>query len=344
MRLRCFNEDYFFPVCPEHGQIGMQLTGANKGAAVIVDLQTILTDGDLGTYNNEAVAVRALTPQDNIGSSHVSFTLGDYSINHVVQPQPNKDLYLGFDVNGRAVVVKKTSALLQSLEHELLSANHPWAHHIVLPLKTIIEAEGEHWSVFDMADASLEKLDHFIDLPFALVCQFVIGLMRGLSVFHHAGYIHGDIKQDNLVIKNGKILLIDYASAELIGNNCRTLNQYMYVPEQVNKLFLATTAVDIAAAGCMIYALCTGDLPQYHKARHELMHSGLVTSGVDFYGVHGTLLNSNEIQLFVSRVMKNASRSEQPFVQRFVDAVLNMLNRNAEQRPSALQTLAMLAE
>jgi len=78
--------------------------------------------------------------------------------------------------------------------------------------------------------------------------------------------IHSDIKPDNIVVKNSKLYLIDFASIHFIKNNnflnlTRDIGTEKYIPEEIFKYDLITSKTDIWSFGILLYILETSEHP-----------------------------------------------------------------------------------
>jgi serine/threonine protein kinase len=105
------------------------------------------------------------------------------------------------------------------------------------------------------------------------ICELFIGICRGLSAAHNAGFVHRDIKPDNILIDaNGHPQVTDFGIVKSLGtkNTAITLAggtigtpQYMS-PEQIKAEKLDGRS-DLYSVGVMMYNLLEGHVPFYDE-------------------------------------------------------------------------------
>lgn len=107
--------------------------------------------------------------------------------------------------------------------------------------------------------------------PYA-AAALVAPVLRALSAAHSLGFVHGDVKPENILISaTGEVKVADFGSvapAERTGGARRDLADVFgtagyLAPEQVDAGRRAdvSPAVDVYATGVMLYELLTGSLP-----------------------------------------------------------------------------------
>lgn len=118
-----------------------------------------------------------------------------------------------------------------------------------------------------LADLESSNLSH------EKICELFIGICRGLSAAHNAGFVHRDIKPDNILIDaNGNPQVTDFGIVKSLGtqNTAITLAggtigtpQYMS-PEQIKAEKLDGRS-DLYSVGVMMYNLLEGHVPFYDE-------------------------------------------------------------------------------
>lgn len=93
--------------------------------------------------------------------------------------------------------------------------------------------------------------------------EFVSGLQSALAKVHEQGYIHGDVKPDNVALSEGRVVLIDYGlvcAAPCVTRGRKSLYSPEFrAPEFKGKgNLLVTFAADVWAAGVTLLALERG--------------------------------------------------------------------------------------
>jgi eukaryotic-like serine/threonine-protein kinase len=124
-----------------------------------------------------------------------------------------------------------------------------------------------------------EMIAHLLD-------KMLIQIVESLYYFHSKGYVHCDIKPDNLLVsRDGEIKLIDFtiaikATSGLrkffnMGSKIQGTRSYMS-PEQIRNQSLDARA-DVYSLGCVFYELVTGKLPFTASSPNELLSRHLST-------------------------------------------------------------------
>ncbi len=107
------------------------------------------------------------------------------------------------------------------------------------------------------------SLDHALPLPVDPAIDVVSGVAGALSALHDQGYVHCDVKPQNIWLRpNGEAVLLDFGIARAEGTHTTTLiatPQYL-APERLDG-HPPTAASDLYALGVVLYQLLTGRLP-----------------------------------------------------------------------------------
>jgi serine/threonine protein kinase len=107
--------------------------------------------------------------------------------------------------------------------------------------------------------------------------DYIIKLCEALSIVHKNGYLHRDIKPDNIFITDeGRVVLIDFGSArEFIAGRTKThtviLTQGYAPPEQYSLVAQRGAYTDIYALAATLYHMLTGEVPADAPARQAGM-------------------------------------------------------------------------
>lgn len=91
-------------------------------------------------------------------------------------------------------------------------------------------------------------------------------LLDGLSMVHESGYLHRDIKPDNIYVRreDGSLVLLDFGSARMtMGDPEEMANAVTpgYAPVEQYEAAQQTAATDIYALGATLYWMITGSKP-----------------------------------------------------------------------------------
>jgi eukaryotic-like serine/threonine-protein kinase len=96
--------------------------------------------------------------------------------------------------------------------------------------------------------------------PFGQIIDILTQVAKSLSYLHSRGYIHGDLKPENIMVDHeGKVTIIDFGFACKSGSmaeSIRGTRDYM-APEQLNKGHLSEKT-DLYNFGATMYFLLTG--------------------------------------------------------------------------------------
>ncbi|KAA6393926.1 MAG: hypothetical protein EZS28_010547 [Streblomastix strix] len=143
-------------------------------------------------------------------------------------------------------------------------------------LKYLKQLDGDNCSILLMEYASLKTLDIIakypqIPLPISTLRALMKQILEGMRIFHEAGFIHRDIKCDNILLHSppntglvhAKISDLGFAKEEDQTNEQTYLAgtlPYMAI-ELFNKPRIVTQKVDIYALGITFYQLITHCYP-----------------------------------------------------------------------------------
>lgn len=146
--------------------------------------------------------------------------------------------------------------------------------------------DGE-WPTLIMQDFRGSSLSQ---LPRSKRIEALPLIADAVAQLHDAGFVHGDIKLENAVLRNSRVGLIDFELASRKGEQMCSGGTRGYRPPEINSSnYLAHDSRDVfSLAGCVVQAVL--DLPL-----------GLMPTGIE--RLHGLL--RNEQLLFVSNLITN---------------------------------------
>ncbi|CBK21498.2 uncharacterized protein [Blastocystis hominis] len=120
--------------------------------------------------------------------------------------------------------------------------------------------------ITELADCSLTKLttQRSPQLP-PLSAQekynFILEIARGIAYIHSCGFVHRDIKLDNILIKNGHVKIADFGlarSMQPVSLIVTFAGSPMFMAPELIMGQKVTQTIDIYSLGCVIDEIMTG--------------------------------------------------------------------------------------
>ena len=160
-------------------------------------------------------------------------------------------------------------------------------HPNIVRTRATSSAGGMLYMILDFVEGPslLELLFRQQRLPWGLACDFARQAALGLHHAHQAGWIHRDVKPQNLLVdRNGTVKLLDFglammregdggdefSIAMIFGHECIGTPAFM-APEQAKDSMTADARSDVYGLGCTLFAALTGDLVFPLKNPHDVV-------------------------------------------------------------------------
>ncbi len=111
--------------------------------------------------------------------------------------------------------------------------------------------------------------------------QIALEILTGLENLHGKGFVHRDLKPDNILIMNGRFCLADFGISREIKTHSKATGtagtmEYM-PPEAFEKTPSITQQTDIWAVGAILQRLLTGNLPYPQDEQPSLIAAILMS-------------------------------------------------------------------
>jgi len=187
-----------------------------------------------------------------------------------------KIVYEAVDEGGNSVAIKRYRTWPRDQLRQLLSRlNLTWEdvvkrdalshwmgqlrHPNILPCNIVRNQEDEIFIVEPLLESVLDKM--MITSPQEAV-RLLRGALKGLTYLHEEGWIHGDLKPDNLGISRGRVVLLDFGIATAYSPDQRTHGNpgstKTRAPELFSEVAKPSLASDVWAIGATLMALASG--------------------------------------------------------------------------------------
>jgi eukaryotic-like serine/threonine-protein kinase len=226
------------------------------------------------------------------------------------------------------------------------------SHPHILPLYDYGEADGLLFYVMPYVEGEslAARLHRELQLPVDEAIRITCQVAAALDYAHRQGFVHRDIKPDNILLEDGQAIVADFGIAHAITPSDEeqltktgvTLGTPTYMsPEQAMAERDLDGRSDVYSLGCVLYEMLAGQPPfsgptaQSILARHTLEHVPRITI------VRGTV--SRDVEDAIIQAMSKTRADRFRTAQEFADALTgkiratgthHSLERRVPQRPS----------
>jgi len=159
------------------------------------------------------------------------------------------------------------------------------------------------------------KLEQSETLSTVAIIDIAEQLLHALEAIHHQGLVHGDIKAENVMLSQSRVILMDFGAAQRMGRMSTFGSLASMAPEQLMGQAVSA-ATDVYSLGALLYRLCVNQSVSLNK------------------------IHSEQLELSVDKRLLKKKRGKV-----ISNLVLSMLSLDSSSRPgtaSILQTLTDL--
>ncbi|MFN8672751.1 MAG: serine/threonine-protein kinase [Candidatus Sericytochromatia bacterium] len=212
----------------------------------------------------------------------MNFSLKDYEITNLIGKGGMGEVYLAKDLKlGRKVaikVLKLSDSLTEEQKKEIISRFKREAksiaqlkHNNIVSMYELGEENNEHYMVMEFLEG--KSIGTIIEeeglIPIDKCIDISIQVCKAMTYVHSQSIIHRDIKPDNIILVDEKIVkLTDFGIAKSevdelkLTQDNSILGSVMYIsPEQLRSSKNVDNKADIYSFGVSFYQMVTGKLP-----------------------------------------------------------------------------------
>jgi len=170
-----------------------------------------------------------------------------------------RDRLVGRDVAVKVLAAQRSSVLLERETSALRMLDLPG----VVQLLDSGSSDGVPWFVMERIEGTPFPHDD-VPVPWNSLAPTVLELLRALARIHRAGFVHGDLKPSNVLVKpDGVPVILDLGLAHSSAAGAPTVlggTPLYMAPEQIAGRG-AAAASDLYAVGLMLWRALTGRWP-----------------------------------------------------------------------------------
>ena len=302
-----------------------------------------------------------LLPRIPLFSTH-DIIDGQYQIISLLGQGGMGEVYHAFDLRAprtpdgkyREVALK---VLLPGADHlaeaeAVNSVRHP---NIVTLYEHGVFSDGTPYLSFEYVDGfRLNNINRGNPMPLETILDIAIQIAEGLAAVHRSGFVHRDLKPDNVVASHNKtIKIVDFGIAKEVKNESSPHEpndkiegtpDYM-APEQIRGE-PPDTRSDIYALGVMLYQMVSGYLPFAAQVKEmvnqEIERLGLSqVSTVRFNQIKTEVIIKAHLNCVAPEfdTFKLKSRGLKDLPIELGNLIFEMLKKEPSQRPQTMETV-----
>lgn len=237
------------------------------------------------------------------------------------------------------LLTEEAQAMAQ-LQHPSLPAVHALGSH-----------EGVDYIVMERlyGRTLAEHTDARRTRPFTTdeLLDILIGITDALGVIHRAGFVHRDLKTENVMLATGRVVLLDFGvmqTAEVAATNDMVFGSPHYLAPEAALLNIAADKahlVDVYALGAMAFELVAGWPPFDAEQLPELIMRHVRSPVPDLRALRSDL--PDELIRLVEAMLAK-SPDERPYSMDIVGTALRTIRRDRHQHSHAAPLSVLIAD
>ncbi len=185
----------------------------------------------------------------------------DFHAQRIIATTPTGNIVLYSDKDNKKYVFKPTANNKEILAHEIF--NHP----NIIRCFAIMKNLGVY---IEKADDSMEN-----DLKkrqpsekLKKIKEYIFEIANALNEMHNKGYVHLDVKEQNILICNGIAKLADFGLTEEIGYRLKAQGTTFYMAPEIVRQQGAYPKSDVWSLGIVLFHLLTGEYTEDTNKDH----------------------------------------------------------------------------
>lgn len=207
----------------------------------------------------------------------ISVNSATYTINHQIAKGHFSTLYEAYDSWGNPLAVKIFDSKADPIifENEITQLKRFASPQVIYPYEAF-SYEGEHYIVMERFGVALSRVKTpNKDTRIKIFLESARCMLQTLHRIHHAGYMHGDINPQNVLIeiKNNQffgIKLCDFSFCRKVGSSDQRLMRlahWLLPPEcDSENIDNLTAAMDVYHAALVLYSIVCDEPLAYTQA------------------------------------------------------------------------------
>jgi serine/threonine protein kinase len=199
---------------------------------------------------------------------------------------------------------------------------------------------GPNWFILDYHEFDLESITQQMQLSKKQVVDFMVGMLSGIDVVHSAGYVHRDLKPDNILIsRNGEAKITDFGLATpIVGDKDDIGFTLWYKPPELLEYRVDDYGgeADIYSLACIFFYMMVHVPLFYVTDAYNDDEAALLTMMYTYRGRRpGNDTRIDTLEEYLSYALP-------PDCQDTIPLLLAMLDWDRTKRPTAAQALAWI--